>query len=211
VAGDRQASFAARLGYPDPLYGLYAADTELFTAPDNCSAEREFLFAGRLVQEKGIRQLIQGYRRYRERSVCPWRLRIIGAGPYEQEMADTDGIVLEGFVQPNELPDFLASAGCFVLPSRFEPWGVVLHEAASMGLPIIASRECGASTEYTRDGINGYVVSGSAESIADAMRRVSGADSWTYWSFKENSTKLAEMWGPRKWARYVKADAAWYG
>jgi len=41
----------------------------------------------------------------------------------------------KGFVQPSDLPNIFAQAGVFILPSRYEPWGVVIGEALASGLP----------------------------------------------------------------------------
>ena len=44
-----------------------------------------------------------------------------------------------------------------VLPSWFEPWGVVVNEAVAAGLAVVASEAVGAAAELVRDGVNGRV------------------------------------------------------
>ena len=76
-----------------------------------------------------------------------------------------------GFKSPKDLPDVFSRHGAFVLASRFEPWGVVLAEAASSGLPIICSTACGASADVVRPYFNGITVaSGDVSGLARAMR-----------------------------------------
>jgi glycosyltransferase involved in cell wall biosynthesis len=67
----------------------------------------------------------------------------------------------------------------FVLPSRAgriaEPWGLVLNEAASAGLPIVTTDEVGAAGDLIRDGDTGRIVTGGdpqalAEAIAVLLR-----------------------------------------
>ena len=45
----------------------------------------------------------------------------------------------KGFIQPKYLNDLLLNSSALILPSRYEPWGVIVHEAAAAGLPIIIS------------------------------------------------------------------------
>ena len=68
----------------------------------------------------------------------PWPLVCAGAGPLVDTVSDFASSNI-GFVQPEQLPDLMAGATAFVLPSRIEPWGVVLHEAASSGLPLVTA------------------------------------------------------------------------
>ena len=46
----------------------------------------------------------------------------------------------------------------FVLPSRVEPWGQVIVEAAASGLPVICSQDCGAGVELVRDYHTGFII-----------------------------------------------------
>ena len=66
-----------------------------------------------------------------------------------------------GFKQPHKLAPFLEDAACFIMPSKKEPWGVVLHEMAIAGLPLIASKQVGAATAFLKTGENGYTIDSS--------------------------------------------------
>ena len=56
------------------------------------------------------------------------------------------------------------------MPSRYEPWGVAIAEAAAAGLPILCTEACGASVELVRPYYNGLIVpTDDAQSLADAM------------------------------------------
>ena len=57
----------------------------------------------------------------------------------------------------NELIQELHLASCFVCPSIFEPWGLVVNEALSASLPVIASRYVGASFDLIRDKNTGFI------------------------------------------------------
>jgi glycosyltransferase involved in cell wall biosynthesis len=206
VSGDRQACFARKLGYERTLYGYYAAEVDRFATRLPMSLRpAAFLYVGRLVPVKNVAVLAEAYRRYRERSANPWSLMVAGAGPLASLFAGVPGTELLGFVQPRELPAVMRQARCFVMPSLREPWGVAIHEAAAAGLPIIATHACGATTAFVRDGVNGYVVSPHAESIAAAMVRMARRGEEELRMMSRASAALAGLWTPQRLAAYLHA------
>jgi glycosyltransferase involved in cell wall biosynthesis len=210
VPGERSADFARRLGFPDEriIRGIYSCDHPRF---DAVAAARSgeaptpaFVFVGRLVVEKGIDILADAYRRYRQLATEPWPLLVGGVGPESGRLADIPGVDLLGFVQPADLPDLLSRAGCLVLPSRFEPWGVVVHEATAAGLPVVCTSVCGAASRLVLDGYNGAVVSpADAEALARAMVRISGSDDAARRAMSAASASLARQFTPDRWARHL--------
>lgn len=106
-----------------------------------------FLFAGRLLSEKGLVPLLLALHQVDRRA----RLRIIGSGPEEPRMRsviDTlglhDRVELSRWVPYAEMPRVYASADCFVLPSLPCPYweeqlGFAAIEAMMAGLPIIST------------------------------------------------------------------------
>ena len=203
VAGDRQANFARRLGYRNILYGLYAATVETFRTSIPLSIrEPSFLFVGRIAPEKGIKNLIEAYRIYRHNSTLPWTLKIVGTGEMGLLAKNTPGVHTFGFVEPDKLPEMMHSSRALILPSLWEPWGVVIHEAAAAGLPIIATYACGAVTAYVREGINGFIVESDPVSIKDAMVKITQMESDALDNMGDGSKALAELWTPRKLAHY---------
>ena len=209
VAGDRQRAFAERLGYgSDNIWqGLYCPDYDAYHGarwPESSPRPRNFLFAGRLVEEKGVRILADAYKRYREScSSSPWPLSIAGGGPLEQLLRGVPGVTVHGFVQPDKLPALFKSSGVFVLPSISENWGVVIQEAAVAGMPLICSSECGATVHYLMDGYNGYVIeAGNVESLKQALKRMAAASTEELARMSNASLGLAEQITPRRWAAY---------
>jgi glycosyltransferase involved in cell wall biosynthesis len=215
VAGDRAADFARRLGFRDEriIHGLYTGDQPRFAAVagarDGALPPPAFVFVGRLVDVKGIDVLAAGYRRYREMVSDPWPLLVAGTGPRADLLAGAPGVEQLGFLQPSDLPDLLARAGCLVLPSRFEPWAVVVHEAASAGLPVIATYVCGAVGRLVLDGYNGVVISpGDSEALAQGLARVSQAPEAARRAMGEASRSLAAQFSPDRWADLVVTRVA---
>jgi glycosyltransferase involved in cell wall biosynthesis len=210
VTGERQAVFARRLGFPtDRIWrGLYSCDFSQFDAarrePVTSHSRRSFLYVGRLVPEKGIETLIAAYRRYRSEVQEPWPLRIAGTGPLRSIVEREPGVDYHGFIQPEALPSLLASAGCFVLASRFEPWGVVIHEAAAAGLPVICTAACGSADDLVKDGSSGFVVqTDDPTSLAESMKRVSELSSEARTNMGIASYELACQITPARWANLV--------
>lgn len=203
VPGDRQANFARKLGYKNPFLGYYSANTDRFKDVIINQGSNKFIFVGRLVPVKGIQYLMSAYKKYRQSVRDPWGLIICGKGELQHLCENQEGVEIHGFTQPSQLPERLASAKCFILPSVFEPWGLVVHEAALAGLPIISSYASGASTAYVRDGQNGYIINPDEESLLRAMKLVSEASEEKLAEMSQISKALGSLWTTEKWAEYV--------
>ena len=67
-------------------------------------------------------------------------------------------VIFHGFMQLDEVAALAGSCDAFVCPSHRELWGLVVNEALACGLPVLASRYAGATTDLIVDGVNGYVV-----------------------------------------------------
>lgn len=206
VPGDRQAAFARRLGYgPDRVQlGGYSADTSAFAYAGSAADRRAFAFVGRLVADKGVDVLAEAYREYRARTDDPWRLLVAGTGPLANQLQGSEGVEMLGFVQPQDLPAVLGRSSCLVLPSRFEPWGVVVHEATAAGLMVVVSDAVGSHPAFVSDLVNGAVIPpGDARSLTAALVRVG---SWSHARATEASAvsrALSMRISPETWARAV--------
>jgi glycosyltransferase involved in cell wall biosynthesis len=212
VAGERGVDFAQRLGFAHEriIRGLYTCDHDRFAAVADArggaAPQPAFVFVGRLVRSKGIDVLAEGYRRYRTLVDDPWPLLVGGTGDGAATLRGSPGVDLLGFVQPNDLPDLLGRAGCLVLPSRFEPWGVVVHEAAAAGLAVVCTSVCGSATRLVLDGYNGSVVEpGNPDALARALARVSTADTTARAAMSRASRSLAAQYTPQRWATHLVA------
>lgn len=207
VAGERSYQFARRLGFPESSIdtGLYGFD-DTFDASSKdgqskaFAARRTFLYLGRYSPEKGLKQLLQAYARYRSMVSDPWRLLCCGGGAMKESIAAADGVEDAGFVQPSDLPSRFAEAGALVLPSSFEPWGVAIGEGAMAGLPIICTRSCGASVEIVRHLYNGYVYGADSESQLCSALHWMHSHPDRLESMGANSRLMAAPFGASAWA-----------
>ena len=209
VPGLFQYEFARRLGFaPDRiLTGMYAADTAAFETAGQAAAETKahayphrFLYVGRLVPEKGVPELVEAFAQLGD-ARQDWELTLVGAGDLGGQLPRLPGLRVQDFVQPDALPGLAQTAGCFILPSRQEPWGVALHEFAAAGLPLITARNCGAATAFLRPGYNGLMHSPQdAGSIAQAMRQLIALPDATLRRWGERSRDLSRQLNPHTWA-----------
>ncbi len=201
VTGGRQAAFAKRLGFAGPRHqkGSITADTRKFAGTPK---RQGFIFVGRLVDVKALDVLAAGYLAYRSAVEAPWELSVCGAGPMASHVQGLPGVHMVGFVHPSRLPDTLGAASCLVLPSRFEQYGVVVHEATSMGLHVIASEAVGAADDFVRDGVNGRVVrTDDAAALADAMLWMHQRTAAQLVEGQLVSQQLAALRSPATWVR----------
>ena len=206
LPGARQEKFAKLLGFKSFQIAKmgYSADVNKFLSCKPSAESRKFLYIGRLVQEKGIELLLNGYASYREMVEDPWELRIIGNGKFREWIIakNVRGVRISEFIQPPLLPSEYSAAGCFVLASTFEPWGLVLHEAAACGLPIICSDACGASDDFVEQGVNGFVFkSGIVAELSTAMVRIHNVSISDWNVMSEQSRRKARRITPEIWAR----------
>lgn len=220
VPGDRQFAFATRLHFRPAqiLRGLYACDYDAFAAVyaarlRQLTPPRAFLFVGRMVAEKGIATLAAAYALYRSRvearGEAPWPLICCGDGPLAATLRTQPGIDLRGFLQPSELPPQLARASCLILPSTYEPWAVVVQEAAAAGLAILASQAVGAVPNLVHEDGNGFVFPpGDVEQLAHLMQQISQLPDSGLNHMAAVSHQLAQQFTPRLWADTLLTYAA---
>jgi len=144
----------------------YCVDVEKFS-PDPPRRKSERLVFGsccRLHESKGIEMALRALERLVNAGSTSILYRIAGDGPERQKLEDVAkelglGRYVEfcGWVPANELPAYYRSLDVFVHTARFEPYGVVVLEALSSGLPILASTKTMAAIDRIRDGRNGFL------------------------------------------------------
>ena len=80
---------------------------------------------------------------------------------------------LTAHMTPDQIGELLESSSALVLPSRREPWGLVVNEALSYGCPVVVSEVCGCIPELVVDGVTGYAFpAGDTAALRDSMLRV---------------------------------------
>jgi glycosyltransferase involved in cell wall biosynthesis len=191
--------------------------------------ERYILNLGRMVSKKNLSLLVKAYARMRQQGCgVGVKLVLVGSGEEEPELrilcqvlqltwkdmsADDLGgpdadVLFYGFRQIDQNPSFYALAECFVLPSLYEEWGLVVNEAMACGLSVLVSKTAGCAEDLILEGKNGYTFSPESEEelalrlgeICDSveLRKRMGAESvtiierWGCGNFAENAIRAAE-------------------
>ena len=117
-----------------------------------------FLFVGRLVPSKNVENLIHQFIiNFSDKDAL---LKIVGDGEQGDYLIDkyaSEKVIFMGKKFNQELIAEYLSASCFVSPSVFEPWGLVVNEALSSGLPVIASKEVGACFDLIKGKETGFI------------------------------------------------------
>lgn len=224
-----RASGIAAIGtWAERDYAARFPKTPVFNIPYHCDltpfaaepkAPREpgtitFLFCGQMIARKGLDYLLTAFAALPENA----RLLLVGReAELPQLLANLTPSVRErvhyaGFQAPDALPKFFAQADAFVLPSRYDGWGVVVNQALGAGLPIIASDQVGAAHDLVSEGKNGFIFSaGDATSLTAAMLRyLTNSDLAA--THGEASRAMHHEWTPargaERWARALHTVCA---
>jgi len=209
VPGNAQRAYMLRLGFPAGhiLDGFYSCEIQHFNrqyeATQAAKAEafpKRFLYVGRYVPHKGIQELWQAFIALQEERPNEWELWCIGTGPVEA--VQHPKIRHFGFVQPGDMSRYIAETGVFILPSHFEPWGVVAHEYAAAGFPLLLSTAVGAAEAFLQEPQNGYhFVPGQVEALKNTLEKIIELDPKTLHLMAGKSHTLAQGITPAKWAK----------
>jgi glycosyltransferase involved in cell wall biosynthesis len=213
VPGEPQKLYAKKLYFPEEKIkrGFYSADVEYFSglfknlAPTKKDQfPRRFLYVGRYIESKGIFTLWRAFIRAVEQSQSDWELWCLGTGELYDQRLEHRQIKHFGFVQPGEMAHFIEQTGVFVLPSTFEPWGVVVHEMVVAGMPLICSDKIGAATQFLHPGKNGFqFMAGNEEALEELLLSIMKMDPSALIKMGEESHGLGLQNSPEIWANTV--------
>ena len=134
-----------------------------------------FVCLSTLRADKGLKELVTAFAEEFDAHM-PVTLLLGGEGEYRRDLetlirqiAPSHDIQLHGHIPHEDVSSFLQKGHCFVLPSRYETFGIVYIEAMACGLPVIATK-CGGPEEYVNE-TNGILVDvGNQEQLRKAMR-----------------------------------------
>jgi glycosyltransferase involved in cell wall biosynthesis len=185
-----------------------AAQVAALRASLNLTPERPvILFASKLQQRKHADDLIRAYAQFiadSDPATIPY-LVIVGDGEerlrLEQQVRELqlERVRFAGFRNQTELPLFFRLSDVFVLPSRHEPWGLIVNEAMASGCAVIVSSDVGSHVDLVTDGVTGCVYPvGDVAALTQALSRVlktpgiaatmgaAAKQRMTTWSFEED-------------------------
>ena len=214
--GRYNAEFYRAHGVPEGRIHLapYAVDNDAFLAraaeclPRRDALRRELgiaedrpvvLFSGKLIGVKRPLDLLRAFER--AAADVPASLVFLGDGALRGELEayvaerGIGHVHFAGFRNQGELGPYFAVADAFVLPSGYEPWGLVVNEAMCFGLPVVASDHVGATGDLVREGKNGFVFpAGDVDALADRLRTLL-ADAELRRKMGAESRRMIAEWG----------------
>ncbi|MEG1574630.1 MAG: glycosyltransferase family 4 protein [Bacteroidales bacterium] len=118
-----------------------------------------FLYVGRLIECKNITVMIEAFLKLKE-THANILLSIVGEGNLSQMLKENyqdENIIFKGKKYGKELITEYCNANVLILPSSYEPWGLVVNEAMSQGIPVIVSDQVGARYDLVDNKDTGYV------------------------------------------------------
>lgn len=203
-----------RRRFPNPQHFCipYYCDLSDFLAQERRpvpDSEINFLFCGQMNRRKGVDLLLTAFDRLVNKGV-KIRLSLVGR---EAELPQflraispsaRARIHYAGFQPPEHLPKYFSQADVFILPSRYDGWGVVVNQALGSGLPIICSGAVGAGLDLVEQDVNGLrFASGNADELQRCMEQIA-ANPEVAWKWGEISRQKARALDPavgaQKWA-----------
>lgn len=174
-----------------------------------CEGGFRFCASGRLNYGKGMDVLIQAARLLSHSHPTGWSIDILGRGDQEAHLhrliADFDlgeSVRLRGFV--DDPYGVMAAADCFVHPARWEGFGLVLCEAMSLGVPVVATDCPGGPRDVLENGRSGLLVSPEDPGeLAEGMSRMM-SDASLRERLVGNATASLERYDPHRVANLFR-------
>lgn len=144
------------------------------------SARKRFVAVNRLVRAKRVDTIIDAFVLVAEQRP-DWDVVIVGQGPDRESLEARvpahirNRVKFVGFIGDQRTINALyRNCDCMVLASEYEPWALVVNEAAAGGLALICSEVVGAAAELVREGVNGCLFPpGDVRALAACMLEVS--------------------------------------
>ncbi len=164
------------------------------------SYERMVLFIGRLVPQKGVEYLVRAIPLIlqQHRNV---KFVIAGDGwskDHLERLARSAGfgdkIRFLGFISDSDLTELTMSADVLVVPSVYEPFGIVALEGMAAGVPVVAANVGGLAEIIEHDRTGVLVYSKNFESIAWGVNRVLSDPGYSNWLVQNAKRKVREVY-----------------
>lgn len=200
VSGAMEEIFRRAGWFPDRLFSLHHS-WDMVARPSEVPPREgtAFLFLGRIVEEKGIRFLVELFRRP---ALADCELVVAGSGPLEGELRPIcpPNVRWVGYVAGEEKRALIRRSRAILFPSLWEePLSTIAYEAYEQERPILVS-DSGGMREIVCDGQTGEVLaSGDADAWEKAVLRIK--DGWG------RADKMGES--GRRWLMENVSPKAW--
>ena len=195
----------------DIYEGMYGSDPTVFLGGPPLSARpKEFLYVGQFVERKNILRLARVFSRFAEQRP-DWQLRLCGSGELRDQIPKHPNIIVQDFLQADELGALYRNARFFVLPSLQEAWGLVVHEAALSGCALLLSDRIGSADDLASKKNALSFVATDDESLLGALHQAAAMDDRQLGAADDESRTMARSFGPERFAREVASMVDRFG
>ncbi len=171
--------------------------------------EKIVLFVGRLVHEKGVHVLVNAVSRVLEKVNA--KFIIVGNGYMKEQLSNivknmgfAHKVMFTGFVDDETLKKLQKCADVSVVPSLFEPFGIVALEAMAAKSPVVVSDTGGLSEIVEHDVTGVKVYADNPESLAWGITKVLTDDSYANWLRNNAYKRIQEKYDWNKIAQQTK-------
>jgi glycosyltransferase involved in cell wall biosynthesis len=202
IPGNAQIKTAEKIGFSKEniFNGFYSSEDVFRNNHIDLSNKRELWCIARYIPEKNLEFLWNTFLSIHPNERSGWILHIAGTGKLFPQRKLNEYVVHHGFIQPEELSEKLENASAFVLPSLYEPWGVVVHEMASLGKPLLLSNKVGASQDLLEEGKNGYSFDPNySEDLKILLLKIFNASQEDLQRMGNHSSELAKKFSSDIW------------
>jgi glycosyltransferase involved in cell wall biosynthesis len=209
----QDAVFTAPNAVDNDFFAMAAATARQSTAKHRQELDlpkRYFLFAGRLVREKGVFELLAAYAKLEESIRRQVGLVFVGDGGSRRQLEQQAAAVAQGmirfagFAQREQLAIYYALAEALVLPTYADTWGLVVNEAMACSLPVVLSSAAGCAAELLRENWNGLLVQPRDLSSLTLAIRTIAVQPGLHATMGINSAQHISHYSPNEWVGGVE-------
>jgi glycosyltransferase involved in cell wall biosynthesis len=223
VYGKTNADYIAQLGMPRArIYIKRAvANTDLFLSSETIvspvkTGPLRLLYVGRFAEEKNLGFLLRAFARVTQATKTPRIvLELVGYGPLERQLRSLSVelgiesiVTFPGKALQSDLPAIYRRADVFVLPSVYEPWGLVAIEAMLCGLPVLASTQCGCTGDLDIPKTGWSFSPYDLTTLAELLEMLSHVDRARLREMGAAARTLASQYSPENCATIVYGSVA---
>ena len=148
---------------------------------DSHPQKGEFLYVGTIYKRKGVHKLIEALSKLYKKGIRDFNLNLVGSIHHKEYVDQIKQLIVSNHLENNihilgrvsrdELGELYSNAEWFILPSQHEGYGMVIAEAMSYGVPVIAF-DNSAIPYIVKDNVNGLLVKdGDINDLARAIEK----------------------------------------
>ncbi|GHG27616.1 hexosyltransferase [Deinococcus indicus] len=207
VGGTKTIEYLKKLKFNGPIIdGFDAVDNDYFSSKRERKGSK-FICISRLEEVKNVSGILDAYSIYCKGRDNPRPLHIIGDGSLRKDLElqikslKLDNIVImKGKLNRTEIKEEMNDSVALILFSNSEPWGLVVNESLSAGIPVITTDRVGSSCDLVFEGLTGSVIRhNDIESLAQEISRYDEMSS-AAWKYMSNQcVKTIDNYSLAKW------------